>query len=88
MVAPMHNPDYGLIALGLAFDEAALIAKAQIDAIPATASIPAEQAAIGAASGPPAMLAGKIAAIPARTAEGEAVKARSAAWLEGRAEGA
>lgn len=84
----MQNPDDELIALGLAFDQAALIARAQIDAIPADATVQAELAAIEAASGPPAMLARKIAAIPARTSEGEAVKARAAAWLDGRAEGA
>lgn len=83
MVAAMQNPDDDLIALGRLFDEAALIARAMIEAIPATASLPAEQAAIEAASGPPAMLAGKIAAMPARTPEGEAVKARAAAWLNG-----
>ena len=88
MMLTMQNPDDDLIALGRALDEAVLTARAQIDATPTWASIPAEQAAIEAASGPPALLAEKIAAIPARTAEGEAVKARAAAWLDGRAEGA
>jgi hypothetical protein len=88
MVAPMQNPDDDLIALGRLFDEAALIARAMIDAIPPDVSVQAEQAAIEAASGPPAMLAGKIAAMPARTPEGVAVKARAAAWLDGLAEGA
>lgn len=84
----MPNPDDDLIALGRAFDEAALSAKAQNDAIPKRASIPAEQAAIEATSGPPALLAENIATMPARTAEGDSVKARAAAWLDGRAEGA
>lgn len=80
----MPGMDDDVIALGRAFDEAVLIAKAQIDAIPTTVSVQAEQAAIEAASGPPAVLAKKIVAISARTADEEAVRSQAAAWLDGR----
>lgn len=83
MVAPMQNPDDDLIALGRAFDEAALIARAQIDAIPATASVPAEMAAIDAAIRPAVALAEKIVQAGYSTPEGAELHSRAVAWLGG-----
>lgn len=83
MVAFMLNPDDELIALGRAFHEAAQIAQAQIDAIPATASVQAELAAIDAAIGPAVALAEKITKAGFSTPEGAAIHARAVAWLSG-----
>ena len=83
MMLTMQNPDDDLIALGRALDEAVLTARAQIDATPTWASIPAEQAAIEAASGPPALLAEKIVQAGYSTPEGAELHARAVAWLGG-----
>ena len=84
MVAAMQNPDDDLIALGRLFVDAALIARAMIDAIPADVSVQAEFAAIDAATAKPFMLAQKIVAVTAKTPESVAIKARAAKWLEGQ----
>ncbi|ARS70120.1 hypothetical protein [Sinorhizobium meliloti] len=75
--------DGELILLGRFLDKVASEAEANIDAIPAEASVDDECAMIDAASMPVYVIAEHIVALAAQGKRGEAIKVRAQAWLDG-----
>jgi len=75
--------DEELTALGPLLDEAVGIARTRIEAIPDGVAVTVEDQEVQEASAVPDAIAARIMSLSAKSAEGAAVKAKAAAWIDG-----